>query len=136
MRRISRLRRTSQAILVGWLVLAAIFETGAIVGIRGSTSAPLPPQNVSGSWNPNVSCTPLQVRISDITANQTQTASYQSSPFTPGITTPVTGGVAKRWLTPGPTPPGWVSPGPPCTKSSPTGTTILLVELDGVERND
>lgn len=88
------------------------------------------------SWNPMITCTPLVVRITDITANSTQDTSFSSSPFTPGITTTVTGGHAKRWLTPGPTPPGWVSPGPPCTVTNSFGTTSLFVQINGVERND
>ncbi len=80
-------------------------------------------------------CTPLVVRISDITANQTQQNSFNSSPFSPGITTTVLNGIAKRWLTPGPTPPGWVAPGPPCTVTNSKGTTSLFVELDGIGRS-
>ena len=74
---------------------------------------------VSGSWNPNVACTPQTVRISDITNNMTGTRSYNNSRYSPGITenppVPSSEG-AKRWLSagavPGATPPGWVSPGP------------------------
>src|SRR5439155_18732046 len=40
----------------------------------------------------------------------------------------------KRWLTPGSTPPGWVSPGPPCTITNSHGTVAVFVEIDGVKR--
>ena len=90
------------------------------------------PTTTSTSWNPKVQCTPLIVRITDITANQTGSASYSASPFSPGTTTTVSNGAAKRWLTPGSTPPGWVSPGPSCT--SPRRAS-LLVEIDGIERD-
>src|SRR3989442_204920 len=40
----------------------------------------------------------------------------------------------KRWLTPGATPPGWVSPGPPCTITNSHGTVAMFVEIDGVKR--
>src|SRR5713101_1239775 len=85
------------------------------------------------SWNSKVGCTPLVVRITDITSNQTGSASFSSSPFTPGITTSATGGEVKRWLTSGPTPPGWVSPGPACTVANSKGTTSLFVQINGVE---
>src|SRR6266849_808419 len=86
----------------------------------------------SSSWNPLVNCTPIIVRISDITNNQTGSSSLSSSRFSPGITSPV--GDAKRWHTPGPTPPGWVSPGPACTVTNSKGTTSLFVQINGVER--
>ncbi len=89
----------------------------------------------TSSWNPRITCTPLVVRIADITANQTQQASFSASPFSPGITTTVLNGEAKRWLTPGPTPPGWVAPGPPCTVTNSKGTTSLFVEIDGIGRS-
>ena len=75
------------------------------------------------------------MRITDITANQTGTASFNASPFSPGITTTVSGGVAKRWLTPGPTPSGWHSPGPACTITNNLGKQQgVFVEIDGVQR--
>src|SRR5260370_37418732 len=90
---------------------------------------------IAGSWNSNVNCTPTTVRISDITANQTGTTSFNTSPFSPGITTTVSGGVAKRWLTPGPTPSGWHSPGPACTITNNKGQSQgVFVEIDGIER--
>jgi len=89
----------------------------------------------TASWNPRVSCAPIVVRITDITVNQTQTGSFSASAFSPGITTTVLNGIAKRWLTPGPTPPGWVSPGPPCTVTNSKGTTSLFVEIDGIGRS-
>ena len=97
-----------------------------------TTQAPL-----VGSWNSNVSCTPTSVRITDITANQTGTASFNASPFSPGITTTVSGGDAKRWLTPGPTPAGWHSPGPACTIANNFGKQQgVFVEIDGAQRAD
>ena len=87
----------------------------------------------SGSWNARVPCSsPWIVRITDITDNKTGSASQSSSIFSPGITSPV--GIAKRWLTPGSTPPGWVSPGPPCTITNSHGTVVVFVEIDGVQR--
>src|SRR5713101_6356708 len=86
---------------------------------------PVLPVSAVGSWNSNVACTPTTVRISDITHNQTGTTSFNTSPWSPGITTTVSGGVAKRWLTPGPTPSGWHSPGPSCS---------FFVQINGVKR--
>src|SRR5712692_9770043 len=82
-----------------------------------------------GSLNSRVNCTPTIVRITDITANQTGMTSFNTSPFSPGITTSVSGGVAKRWLAQGPTPTGWHSPGPYCIITSNFGqTTSVFVE--------
>jgi len=95
---------------------------------------------VSGSWNPNVACTPQTVRISDITNNMTGTRSYNNSRYSPGITenppVPSSEG-AKRWLSagavPGATPPGWVSPGPSCVINNLHGQMAAsFVEIDGV----
>src|SRR2546425_1895555 len=87
----------------------------------------------SGSWNPKVPCSsPWIVRVTDITDNMTGSSSLSNSIFNPGITSPV--GTAKRWLTPGATPPGWVSPGPPCTITNSHGTVAMFVEIDGVKR--
>src|SRR2546427_2477601 len=95
-----------------------------------TTTAPL-----VGAWNPGVSCTPTTVRITDITANQTGTSSFNANPFSPGITTTVGGGDAKRWLTPGPTTSGWHSPGPACTITNNFGKQQgVFVEIDGVKR--
>ena len=62
----------------------------------------------------------------------TGSSSLSNSIFNPGITSPV--GHAKRWLTPGATPPGWVSPGPPCTITNSHGQVSVFVEIDGVKR--
>src|SRR3989449_4872758 len=97
-------------------------------GVMRTVEAPV----TSSSWNPLVNCTPIIVKISDITNNQTGSSSLSSSRFSPGITSPV--GDAKRWLTPGPTPPGWVSPGPACTVTNSKGTTSLFVQINGIER--
>ena len=68
----------------------------------------------------------------------TGTNSYNSSPFSPGITeNPFVSGSegAKRWLTPGATPPGWISPGPSCTITNVKGQTVgSFVEIDGIAR--
>lgn len=96
-----------------------------------------------GSWNPFVQCSnPPIVRITDITNNSTETTSYNTSPFSPGITeNPFVSGSAgaKRWLTPGPSPPptpGWVSPGPTCTVTNLQGQVIAaFVEIHGVKTN-
>src|SRR5713101_7811196 len=96
---------------------------------------PVLPVSAVGSWNSNVGCTPTTVRISDITHNQTGSTSFNTSPWSPGITTTVSGGVAKRWLTPGPTPSGWHSPGPACTITNNKGQSQgVFVEIDGIER--
>ncbi len=88
-----------------------------------------------GSLNPKVKCTPTIVRVSDITDNMTGSASFTNSPFSPGITTTVSGGVAKRWLTPGPTPAGWHSPGPSCIITNNHGLPIsVYVEIHGLKR--
>ena len=82
----------------------------------------------SGSWNARVPCSsPWIVRITDITDNKTGSASQTSSSFSPGSPN-------KRWLTSGATPPGWVSPGPPCTMTGSHGTVAVFVEIDGVKR--
>lgn len=91
------------------------------------------------SWNPKVSCTPIIVRISDITANATGETSYLNSIFNPGITVPSDaprGTLARRWLTGGAaTPQGWIAPGPPCTITNSKGQVIgVFVEIDGVKR--
>src|SRR2546426_4572865 len=93
------------------------------------TSATVPQFPVgSGSWNARVPCSsPWIVRITDITANMSGSASQTSSIFNPGSPN-------KRWLTPGSTPPGWVSPGPPCTITNSHGTVAVFVEIDGVKR--
>ncbi|HWY28418.1 MAG TPA: PKD domain-containing protein, partial [Candidatus Sulfotelmatobacter sp.] len=88
----------------------------------------------TGSWNPKVPCSsPWIVRVTDITDNLTGSSSLSNSIFNPGITSPV--GDAKRWLTPGSTPPGWVSPGPSCTITNSHGTVAMFVEIDGVKRD-
>ena len=103
--------------------------------VLSSVPIPLVHAVTSTSWNTRVPCTPLIVRITDITANRTGSASFSASQFTPGITTSVSGGDAKRWLTQGPTPSGWVAPGPPCTVTNSKGTVSVFVEIDGVERD-
>ncbi len=137
------IRRNSLAVCLAAVLVFSIVPLVAAVltGNAGDSSYPktdviMAITNSTFSWNPRITCAPLVVRITDITANQTQGASFTASPFSPGITTTVTGGVAKRWLTPGPTPPGWVTPGPPCTVTNSKGTTSLFVQINGVERND
>ena len=110
------------------LALSTIFAVPGLVKPAAAAVATTP-----FSWNPKVGCAPLVVRISGITANQTQQSSFTSSPFNPGITTTV-GGQAKRWLTSGATPPGWNAPGPACTVTNSMGTTSLFVQINGIER--
>jgi len=111
------------------LALSTIFAVPGLVKPAAAAVATTP-----FSWNPKVGCAPLVVRISGITANQTQQSSFTSSPFNPGITTTV-GGQAKRWLTSGATPPGWNAPGPACTVTNSMGTTSLFVQINGIERS-
>ncbi len=115
--------------------LMAILAISTLFAVPASVISAAAATSSIFSWNPRVGCTPLVVRITDITSNQTGSASFSSSPFTPGITTSATGGEAKRWLTSGPTPPGWVSPGPACTVTNSKGTTSLFVQINGVERS-
>src|SRR5712692_1792055 len=114
--------------LMAILAISTLFAVPASLISAAATTS-------TSSWNPRVGCTPLVVRITDITSNQTGSASFSSSPFTPGITTSATGGEVKRWLTSGPTPPGWVPPGPACTVTNSKGTTSLFVQINGVERS-
>jgi PKD repeat protein len=111
-------------------ILAPANSPGSIVGSRAPQF-----QIGTGSWNPKVPCSsPWIVRVTDITDNLTGSSSLSNSIFNPGITSPV--GTAKRWLTPGNTPAGWVSPGPPCTITNSHGTVAMFVEIDGVKRVD
>src|SRR5207245_8944019 len=100
-----RFSRLTAIITLALLLIPLIQIAVPVFASILTTTAPL-----VGAWNSNVSCTPTTVRITDITANQTGTASFNASPFSPGITTTVTGGDAKRWLKPGPTSSGWDSP--------------------------
>jgi len=90
----------------------------------------------SNSFNPDVSCNPRVARTTDITDNMTGSASLNNSPFSPGITPPSGNSQysAKRWLTAGgPTPPGWISPGPPCTITNSHSQVVeSFVEIDNV----
>ncbi|MBO0888846.1 hypothetical protein J2P12_07080, partial [Candidatus Bathyarchaeota archaeon] len=105
------------------------FSTLASNGIAAASSL--------GSWNPNVNCTPTIVSIEQILGNQPNSmggATQSGSIFNPGITSPV--GSAKRWLTPGTTPQGWVSPGPPCTITNANGQVVSsFVEVHRVQRS-
>ncbi|HEX9613198.1 MAG TPA: WD40 repeat domain-containing protein [Candidatus Bathyarchaeia archaeon] len=123
-------RKHSRNIILPLIMVVLAFVTAVHTGYVPSVQA-----TTSTSWNTRIQCTPLIVRITDITANHTGSASFSASPFTPGITTSVTGGVAKRWLTPGPTPPGWASPGPSCTVTNSNGIKSVFVEIDGIERS-
>src|SRR6267378_2696505 len=118
------------------ILLASVFflSTLGAANAASNVSASVPQFPVgSGSWNPKVPCSsPWIVRVTDITDNMTGSSSLSSSIFNPGITSPV--GTAKRWLTPGNTPSGWTSPGPPCTITNSHGTVAMFVEIDGVKR--
>ena len=125
-----RFLRITAIITLTLLLIPVIQVALPVFESLATTQAPL-----VGSWNSNVNCTPTTVRILDITANQTGTTSFNTSPFSPGITTTVSGGDAKRWLTPGPTPSGWHSPGPACTITNNFGKQQgVFVEIDGVQR--
>ena len=125
-----RFSRLTAIITLTLLLIPVIQIALPVFASPVTTQAPL-----VGSWNSNVSCTPMTVRITDITANQTGTTSFNAGPFSPGITTTVSGGDAKRWLTPGPTPSGWHSPGPACTITNNFGKQQgVFVEIDGVKR--
>jgi uncharacterized membrane protein len=114
------------------LVAILLSSTAGMISYQASASAPQFPVG-PGSWNARVPCSsPWIVRITDITDNKTGSASQTSSLFNPGITSPV--GSAKRWLTPGSTPTGWVSPGPPCTITNSNGKIAVFVQIDGVRR--
>src|SRR6266568_8460008 len=130
-------------LLVTSLTILSLVLNAGIFGLSQLTasvsgSSLSPPRGVgSGSWNPHVPCSsPWILRISDITDNLTGTNSYNTSPYSPGITENpfVSGsGGAKRWLTPGATPSGWVSPGPSCTITNLKGQTVAsFVEIDNV----
>jgi len=122
--------RKSTIYLLAITLLFLVIGTTMFVQ-TGATPAQFPTS--SGSWNARVPCSsPWIVRISDITDNMTGSVSLTSSTFNPGITSPV--GTAKRWLTPGSTPQGWVSPGPPCTITNSHGAVAMFVEIDGVKR--
>src|SRR5213596_3293890 len=103
-----RLRKRLPVGFICLLVFSSVLYSDYIPPVRAATST---------SWNPEVQCTPLIVRITDITANQTSSGSFSVSPLTPGTT-----------------PRGWVAPGPPCTVTNSKGTTSLFVEIDGIER--
>src|SRR5256712_864547 len=89
------------------------------------------------SWNPRVTCTAQIVTIEQILGSQSSTfggATESGSIFNPGIRAPAKGD-AKRWLTPGPTPPQWTPNGPPCTITNADGQTVgAFVEILGVQR--
>src|SRR5437879_10320036 len=125
-----RFSRLTAIITLALLLIPLIQVAVPVFASILTTTAPL-----VGAWNSNVSCTPTTVRITDITANQTGTASFNASPFSPGITTTVSGGTAKPRLTPGPTPSGWHSPGPACTITNNFGKQQgVFVEIDGAQR--
>src|SRR2546425_8098867 len=89
------------------------------------------------SWNPRVTCTAQVVTIEQILGSQSSSfggATESGSNFNPGIRAPAKGD-AKRWLTPGPTPPQWTPNGPPCTITNADGQTVgAVVEILGVQR--
>src|SRR5438093_3386737 len=91
------------------------------------------------SWNPKVSCTPVLVTVEQLVGNQTSSqggATEQGSIFNPGITSPYGPDNTKRWLTQSSsTPPGWISPGPPCTLTNANGQVVsAFVQINGVQR--
>ncbi|TMI70364.1 hypothetical protein E6H11_05230 [Candidatus Bathyarchaeota archaeon] len=91
------------------------------------------------SWNPKVNCTAVLVSVEQIVGNQTGPqggATEQGSVFNPGITSPYGPENTKRWLTQSSsTPPGWISPGPPCTITNANGQLVsAFVQINGVQR--
>src|SRR6266581_6784644 len=123
-------RRSVPVAVMGIMLTASLFFDSTATAF---------PTDVGGSWNGSVPCSSTAiVRISDITNNMTGSSSFASSPFSPGITeNPYVSGSqgAKRWLTPGATPPGWHSPGPSCSITNSMGQTIAsFVEINGVGR--
>src|SRR6266699_2062971 len=91
------------------------------------------------SWNPNVQCTPTLVTVEQILGNQPSPlggATQGGSMFNPGTTSPYDPDNTKRWLTPtSSTPPGWISPGQPCTITNANGQVVsAFVQINGVQR--
>jgi len=78
------------------------------------------------------------VRISDITNNQTAYSTVPYGPYSPGISTSVSGGDAKRWLVQSSLDPsGWHGPGPACAITNSVGQIVAsFVEIDGVVVGD
>src|SRR5437899_12485672 len=105
-----RFSRLTAIITLALLLIPLIQIAVPVFASILTTTAPL-----VGAWTSNVSSTPTPARITDITANQTGTASFNASPFSPGITTTVSGGDANPWSTPGPTSPEWHHRAPACT---------------------
>ena len=115
-------------------VLTMVLLTGMLSSIPFS---PARAELILSSWNPNVPCTPILVTIEEILGNKTNAlggADKTGSRFDPGITTNVTGGNPKRWLTPGTTPDGWVAPGPPCLITNAQGEIVsAFVQANNVQ---
>jgi len=111
------------AIVLLVIVVSGLIGAGLAYGVIRLPLAVTP----LSSWNPTVTCTPTLVKITDITVNTTGIASLSASPFAPADPN-------KRWLTPGSTPPGWMSPGPPCSQANANGigSHPVFVEIDGV----
>lgn len=120
------------ATLLGAVLLIIGLLGAPGIGIYSLASTP----TIGTSINPRVSCSPTIVNVGAITQNQTATSAVPYGPYAPGITTTVTGGSAKRWLTPSTiTPSGWRSPGPACSITNTAGQSISsFVELDNVFR--
>jgi hypothetical protein len=102
------------------------------------TVGSIPNFTPDNSWNPRVQCTPIVVTIEQILGNQNNSlkgATESGSIFNPGILA-ASPGDAKRWLTPGSTPTGWVPNGPPCTITNADGQqgVSVFVEIKGVQR--
>src|SRR3989442_4238755 len=111
-------------------------------GHSGAASpAPIPNSSTGGltSWNPNVNCTPVLVTIEQIIGNQSSPlggATQSGSMFNPGTTSPYGPDNTKRWLSPtSSTPPGWKSPGQPCTFTNANGQVVsAFVQINNVQR--
>jgi hypothetical protein len=119
-------------------VRLAVLTTVLLAGMLSSIPfTPAKAELILSSWNPNVPCTPILVTIEEILGNTTNAlggADKTGSRFDPGITTDVTGGNPKRWLTPGATPDGWVAPGPPCLITNAQGEVVsAFVQANSVQ---
>jgi len=133
-------KRSSLLVVLSSLLVLASFLSSHPGVILPMAMASAPSTSGLSSWNPNVKCTPIVVTVEQILGNQTNSlggATENGSIFNPGITSSYGPDNTKRWLTPSSmTPPGWVSPGPPCTITNAQGQVVsAFVQINGVERS-
>ena len=124
-------------------ILACSVLIAMITYTHPGIASPVPtansPTGALTSWNPNVNCTPVLVTIEQIIGNQSSPlggATLGGSMFNPGTTSPYGQENTKRWLSPtSSTPPGWISPGQPCTMTNANGQVVsAFVQINGVQR--